>query len=416
MERTVITIDTSSEITGSTTSPGVAPVVLSDDLVEELLRFTLSLTASGAIVTLPFSLSLSPDYCSHLLQPEPSALLPFLHPFDGDGTSGVPAYPLYKHLARAIRRCIDSGNFIRSLSNAMPSIPLEEKTNLKVNEWNSLISNKGSELTKMLSNVDFELHVKEPFFSQLRDGLKTVEGRCALGLYNRIAPRSLILFNKCLLLEVTHVKHYNSFSEMLQVEILANVLPGIMSVEDGIQVYRKFYTEEKEMSNGVLAISVKRSAIQPYNTLANFLYGLGYDGIANLLGLVHTVATVPDALPPPRSSLISSSMKPVRPNVTGCLLTDAAKALAKHVNRSKNRWWGVFHGSDSNKNKLALAVLHRLLNDCCWMNIHLIQPYGCVFEIRVPEGFGARWSHDGSKFIGFLEPYTEDGFSNRWQH
>lgn len=44
--------------------------------------------------------------------------------------------------------------------------------------------------------------------------------------------------------------------------------------------------------------------------------GLGYDGIANLLGLVHTVATVPDALPPPRSSLISSSMKPVRPNVS----------------------------------------------------------------------------------------------------
>lgn len=68
---------------------------------------------------------------------------------DGDGTSGVPAYPLYKHLARAIRRCIDSGNFSRSLSNAMPSIPLEEKANLRVNEWNILILNKGSELTNV---------------------------------------------------------------------------------------------------------------------------------------------------------------------------------------------------------------------------------------------------------------------------
>lgn len=46
-------------------------------------------------------------------------------------------------------------------------------------------------------------------------------------------------------------------------------------------------------------------------------------------------------------------------------------------------------------------MIHRLLNDCCWMNIHLIQPYGCVFEMRVPEGFGARWSHDGSKVFLF---------------
>lgn len=31
--------------------------------------------------------------------------------------------------------------------------------------------------------------------------------------------------------------------------------------------------------------------------------------------------------------------------VTGCLLTDAARALAKHVNRSNDRWWGVLRGS-----------------------------------------------------------------------
>lgn len=40
----------------------------------------------------------------------------------------------------------------------------------------------------------------------------------------------------------------------------------------GVQVYRKFYTKEKEMSNGVLAISVSKLPLQPYNLLAGMLF------------------------------------------------------------------------------------------------------------------------------------------------
>lgn len=32
----------------------------------------------------------------------------------------------------------------------------------------------------------------------------------------------------------------------------------------GVAIYRKFYTEEKEKSNGVLAISVSKPTFQPY--------------------------------------------------------------------------------------------------------------------------------------------------------
>ncbi|THU58988.1 hypothetical protein C4D60_Mb03t20260 [Musa balbisiana] len=406
--------------TGSPPSPGVPPVGLSDDHMEELLRFTLSLAASP--------LSLSPDYCSRLLQPEPSPLSPL--PLDGSENTfgGAPPHPLYKRLARAIRRCIHSRSFSRSAGSVVASIPLDESVKMKESDWDALILDKGSELLSMFNAVDFELHVQEPFFSQLRACLKTVEGRCAVGNYNRyptissnlpklfsfilflilgsfrcvlarMVPGSLILFNKCLLLEVQHVNRYGSFSEMLQAETLAKVLPGVATINDGVQIYRKFYTEEKEMSNGVLAISVSKPTTQPYDSLAKLLSGLSYDGIAGLLGMAHTVGTVPDALPPPRSLLISSSMQPTRPTVEGCSLTDAARALSKHVNRSSSGWWGVLSGSESNKNRLALEVVIHLLNNCCWMNVHLIQPHGPVFEIRVPEGFGARWSKDGLKDI-----------------
>ena len=39
----------------------------------------------------------------------------------------------------------------------------------------------------------------------------------------------------------------------------------------GVKIYRKFYTEEKEMSNGVLAICVSKFPSQPYLILANML-------------------------------------------------------------------------------------------------------------------------------------------------
>lgn len=42
---------------------------------------------------------------------------------------------------------------------------------------------------------------------------------------------------------------------------------------------------------------------------------LGYGGVQRLLGFMHTVGTIPEALPPPRSTLLSSFMSPHKPNV-----------------------------------------------------------------------------------------------------
>lgn len=39
----------------------------------------------------------------------------------------------------------------------------------------------------------------------------------------------------------------------------------------GVQVYRKFYTEEKEKTNGVAAICVAKMAAQPYLSSARIL-------------------------------------------------------------------------------------------------------------------------------------------------
>ena len=56
---------------------------------------------------------------------------------------------------------------------------------------------------------------------------------------------------------------------------------------------------------------------------------------------------------------------------------------------------------DSNKNRLAMDVINRLISHCCWLNVYTVPPHGVVFEIRVANGYGARWTEDGSKVCGY---------------
>ncbi|KAM3374426.1 putative protein isoform X1 [Capsicum galapagoense] len=401
-------------------SPGFGVSLQLKDCIQYLLRFTLVSFIDG---TLEIDLGLSKDYCSTLLQEDPSD--PFFNP--AGLSEGFPLYPLYKHLATSLYEAISSEALPRT-ENKLAVMQETSSLKQKEEEWASLIKEKGSHLLNVLKSVDFELHVQEPYFSLLRielfvkysklyaDGQKTVEGRCAVGHYNKIEPGAFILINQCLVLQVQDIRHYHSFHEMLEAECLKEVLPGVDTVEEGVQVYRKFYSEEKERSNGVLSISIKKLASQPSIDLATMLSELSYAGVQRLLGFVCTVGTVSEALPPPTSSLISSFLLPHNPNAKGCSLTDGARALSKHVNRSSDKYWGSFSGSDSDKNKAALDVISNLITRCCWMNVHIVPPHGVVFEIRVANGYGARWSKDGSKFIGFLEPYMEDGHSKGWRH
>uniref|UniRef100_A0A2N9J3V0 ASCH domain-containing protein n=1 Tax=Fagus sylvatica TaxID=28930 RepID=A0A2N9J3V0_FAGSY len=323
------------------------------DCMEELVKFTLE---SHINETLEFDPGLSKSFCSDLLKHDPNSPTT-------DSFEGVPSYPLYKRLASGLLESINSKAFCRSQSG-LKLIPEGSSSKQEENEWQELVLDKGSEIVNILKSVTHELHVQEPFFSQLKDGRKTIEGRCAVGDYNRIGSGTLILFNKCVVFEVQvpilffqlicaylyplklcffvsigsggwgqlplgftalrgeskglyfrkYVHRYASFSDMLGAESLAKVLPGVETIEEGVQIYREFYTEEKEKTNGVLAIHVSQVDIQPYMCLATLLSGLSYGGVQGLLGLTHTTGTIPNALPPSRSTLISSFMLPYKPN------------------------------------------------------------------------------------------------------
>ncbi|XP_050212493.1 uncharacterized protein LOC126664244 isoform X6 [Mercurialis annua] len=349
------------------------------EIIEETLKFTLN---SQINQTLEFDLCLSTEFCSNLLRDDPndSVSLPptgFCDISQSDiaagSFEGVREYPLFKCVASALYQSIISGSFCKTY-NKIDFVSEDISLKQKEEQWSKSILEKGTELINVLNSIFCELHVQEPYFSLLKDGIKTIEGRCAGGNYSRIEPGALILINKSVVLKVKEVHQYPSFLEMLKAESLSEVLPGVKTIEEGVKIYWKFYSEEKEMSNGVLAICVSKVPSQPYLFLASIL------------------------------------------SVNGSTLTQGARALAKHSERSSSKYWGVVDGNDSTKNMLALNVINGLIASCCWSNVHIAPQHGTVFEIRVADGYGARWSQDGSKFIGFLEPYMEDGFAKGYKH
>ncbi|CAE7463849.1 psuG [Symbiodinium natans] len=102
------------------------------------------------------------------------------------------------------------------------------------------------------------------------------------------------------------------------------------------------------------------------------------------------------------------------------MLSVGARALAKHAHRGMEGFWAVaISGSDAAKNRAAEGALQEVLREAVWGNLHQLPGGLPTFEVRVKQGYGARWtvSEDGSvKFRGLLEPMMEDGHEKRWRH
>uniref|UniRef100_A0A6N2MMA6 Uncharacterized protein n=1 Tax=Salix viminalis TaxID=40686 RepID=A0A6N2MMA6_SALVM len=144
------------------TSPGTSPVELKD-CIEELVKFTLE---SHVNQNLGFNLGLSREFCSYLLKEDQNEHQPISHTTAAtDCSRQVLSQPLYKRLAEALFESIIRGTLCATNKKAWT----DDDNGLKQrSEWNELVLNEGTELVNIFKTVNFELHVQEPFFTQLK--------------------------------------------------------------------------------------------------------------------------------------------------------------------------------------------------------------------------------------------------------
>jgi len=108
----------------------------------------------------------------------------------------------------------------------------------------------------------YKSHRVESYFDFIKNEIKTIEGRIKKGLYRELKVGDEIqIFNieelESVRALVKDIRNYDSFEELLNNEEIKKVLPNVDSVDEGVVVYREFYTEDQEKEFGVIAIEVE---------------------------------------------------------------------------------------------------------------------------------------------------------------
>ena len=93
----------------------------------------------------------------------------------------------------------------------------------------------------------------EKMYELIKEKKKTVEGRVNDDKTAVIPIKDIIIWNETLKAEVVDIKKYQTFKEMLEKEGVENVLPGLKTIDEGVEVYYMIPGYKEKEKNGVLA-------------------------------------------------------------------------------------------------------------------------------------------------------------------
>ncbi|KAH7908704.1 hypothetical protein BJ138DRAFT_1157046 [Hygrophoropsis aurantiaca] len=156
-----------------------------------------------------------------------------------------------------------------------------------------------------------------------------------------------------------------------------------------------------------------------------------------LFGLALTVGSACGSHPPSREKCLAAFTATNK----GKLMA-GARAWSKHSHRSEEYenggtkrmgWWGKPSGPVAGINEKSLELFERVMDGATWKNLHWLPHQILVYEVRVEEGYGMRWSQDRSgvgavggdlteeteppwTMRGFVEPMMENGHELGWRH
>ena len=99
--------------------------------------------------------------------------------------------------------------------------------------------------------------IRNPGFKDIKNGFKKIEGRLNKGIFKSLKIGDQIKFinyNSSILSTIINIKYYKTFNEMLQQENLNLIRPDAKSINDSLELYKKYYSKEDEEKYKVIAI------------------------------------------------------------------------------------------------------------------------------------------------------------------
>ncbi|AXK60327.1 ASCH domain-containing protein [Candidatus Chromulinivorax destructor] len=110
-----------------------------------------------------------------------------------------------------------------------------------------------------------KLSLRQCYFDAIKSGLKTVEGRLNSHKFKDLRPGMQINFSsidthETIICTVASIHVYANFKEMLIHEGLENMLPGVTSLDEGVNLYENFEGYREGVKKvGALAITIQKN-------------------------------------------------------------------------------------------------------------------------------------------------------------
>lgn len=198
------------------------------------------------------------------------------------------------------------------------------------------------------------------------------------------------------------------YQVILAEEHLRSLKDNIQRFQDNTLIWNLPYFNEEiqidreEIFNQFTSIFIGEDSDE---VKAKYLEEIPFDRWLIALGQRLTSASIRDenAIPPLNEVLVKACQEPFNHEIT-----IAQRAWEKHTGRMDDHFWGEVKGNNQQKQEKVMQKIHYILENKTWWNVFFHYKHELVFEVREKDGHGIRWSHGGTKLIGFLERFINE--------
>lgn len=114
--------------------------------------------------------------------------------------------------------------------------------------------------------TNWKITLNSPWFEYVKLGIKKYEGRCywkdtckyKIG-DTLIISHHVLKHEQSYNVIIIDILHFNTFETALRSIKIDEILPGVGTVEDGINTYLKFVKLETQLSNGIVMIKIDKN-------------------------------------------------------------------------------------------------------------------------------------------------------------
>ncbi len=112
--------------------------------------------------------------------------------------------------------------------------------------------------------MEYKKYISDPWFSLILLGFKNVEGRLNKNDFKNMKKNDIVVwfnddfgFTRNIKTKIIKITNYNNFEDYLKKEKLLYTLPTIDTIEHGLMIYHKYFTQDDIKKYNVRAIKLK---------------------------------------------------------------------------------------------------------------------------------------------------------------